>query len=75
MEESFVIDLGNKTYRIIPYCETDCTTYEILTTCEKLFTLKMSADGTWKTLEANVIPIDKALIAEIGDAIIKHYKS
>jgi hypothetical protein len=35
----------------------------------------MSADGTWKTLEANVIPIDKALIAEIGDAIIKHYKS
>ena len=75
MEESFVIHLHNNTYQVKPYCEVDCTTYEVLTFCEKLFTLQMGADGNWKTLEANVIPINQALIADIGEAITKHYTS
>jgi hypothetical protein len=33
----------------------------------------MSTDGNWKTLEANVILINKALIAEIGDVMTKNY--
>ena len=73
MEESFVIHLHSNNYQIKPYCEVDCTNYEVFTFREKLFTLQMSADGSWKTVEGNVIPINKALIAQIGDAIRKHY--
>ena len=75
MEESFAIRLRDNIYRIIPYCERDSITYEVLTAREKLFTLQMSASGSWQTIEANVIPIDKELVVEIGDAIMMHYTS
>jgi hypothetical protein len=75
MKEPFTINLYNNTYLIKPYCEYDCTMYEVFTNCEKLFTLKLEADGSWGTHEGNVFPINKDLIGEIGDAITKYYTS
>jgi len=47
--------------------------HEVFTDTEKLFSLEMGADANWKTVEPEVILADQALIAEIGDAIMKHY--
>jgi hypothetical protein len=55
------------------YSSSDSGTYQVFTFCEKLFTLQISTDGNWKTLEANVILINKALITEIGDVMTKNY--
>ena len=75
IQDPFTIRLHANTYQIKPYCEVDCTMYEVFTDCKKLFTLKMGADGTWKTHETDVVPIDNALIAEIGNTIMKQHTS
>ena len=72
MQKAFEIRLDAHTYRIEPCCE-DCIMYKVFEGGEKLFTLEMSADANWKTVEAEVIPPGEALIAEIGNAIMKHY--
>ena len=75
MKKSFAVEVYNKTYFINPLCESECMMYEVSTACEKLFTLQVGADGNWRTNEPDIIPINKDLIAEIGDAIGRHYTS
>ena len=70
--DSFTIKVDEKAYDIKPKCEADCTSYEVSTSCNKLFTLYMSADGTWKSLEKDVVPISEDLVTEIGIEILKH---
>ena len=66
---SFKIKVHDTSYIIKPYCEVDCTLYEVFTNCEKLFTLKKSSDGTWKTNETDIIPISESLVQDIGEAL------
>lgn len=66
---SFTIKVHNTLYIIKPFCEVDCTLYEVFTNCEKLFTLKRSGDGSWKTYEDDIIPISKSLVPDIGEAL------
>jgi len=72
-QNPFVVHVNEHKYRIEPICDVDCIWYEVFTDSGKLFTVEMGADGKWKTLEANVFAIDKALISEIGKSIIKYY--
>ena len=72
MLNPFETRLNTHLYRIEPCCE-DCIMYKVFEGGKKLFTLEMGAGGNWKTVEAEVIPADKALMAEIGAAIMKHY--
>jgi hypothetical protein len=73
MLNPFEIRIDTHTFQIKPHCEKDCIMYEVFRGSEKLFTLEMAADGNWKTVEAEVMSVHEALIAEIGDAIMKHY--
>ena len=66
---SFTIKVNNVAYTINPYCDVDCTLYEVFTNCEKLFTLKKASDGSWTTNEQDVIPISENLIEDIGEAL------
>jgi hypothetical protein len=66
---SFTIKVNNTSYIIKPYCEVDCTLYEVFTNCEKLFTLKKGRDDSWKTDEDDIIPISESLVQDIGDAL------
>ena len=56
-------------YIIKPYYEVDYTLYEVFTNCEKLFTLKRSSNGSWKTNEEDIIPISDSLVEDIGEAL------
>ena len=73
MLSPFLITIHNHNYLILPFCNDDCIMYEVIIGNEKLFILEMAADGSWKTVEAEVIPGHEALIGEIGKAIMKHY--
>jgi hypothetical protein len=66
---SFTIKVHNTLYIVKPFCEVDCTLYEVFTNCEKLFTLKRSSDGNWKTYEDDIIPISESLVQDIGEAL------
>ena len=74
MLNPFEIRIDTHPYRIKPCCE-DCIIYEVFTGTEKLFILEMGADANWKTVEEKVIPGREALIGEIGNAIMMHYRS
>jgi hypothetical protein len=50
----------------------DCTFYEVSADREKLFTLKLAADGHWKALEDGLIPVYDELFDDIGNAILRH---
>ena len=73
MLNPFVIHINERNYRIIPFWNDGYLTYDVSTDSGKLFTLEMSADGSWKPVEAGVIPGHETLIAEIGNAVIKQY--
>ena len=65
--ESFTVRVNNVSYIIKPYCEVDCTLYEVFTNCEKLFTLKKASDGHWVTNEEDIIPISVVLRSSVGE--------
>ena len=73
MLNPFVVRISKRDYRIETVCDADSIMYKVFEGGGKLFTLEMAADANWKTVEAEVILADQALIAEIGDAIMKHY--
>ncbi|MEP6465024.1 MAG: hypothetical protein ABJB05_01910 [Parafilimonas sp.] len=72
MKQSFDINVNELTYSISTDKDVDSMCYEVFTKCEKLFTLKKSSDGSWKTNEEDIIPISENLVEEIGDAIERH---
>ena len=65
----FTIKVNKVSYTIHPYCEFDCTLYEVFTNCEKLFTLKKASDGNWVTNEQDIVPISEELVEDIGEAL------
>ena len=73
MLSPFLITIHNHNYLILPFCNDDCIMYEVIIGNEKLFILEMAADGSWKTVEADVMPANKVSVAAIGNAITKHY--
>ena len=73
MLNPFVVRIHKRDYRIETVCDADSIMHEVFTDTEKLFSLEMGADANWKTVEPEVMLADQALIAEIGDAIMKHY--
>jgi hypothetical protein len=72
MPREFTLNVNDIVYFIKPVCDVDYIYYEVSTDREKLFTLQLFADGHWKTVEDNIVPIYGELLDNIGNAILRH---